>query len=46
MLSCLHVVWFGNMVNHHLELGKLAGNEGYVLDGGRVALEKGVQIEK
>ena len=46
VLSCLHVVWFGNMVNHHLELGKLAGNEGYVLDGGRVALEKGVQIEK
>ena len=36
----LHVVWLSNMVNHHLELGKLASNEGYVLDGGRVALEK------
>ena len=38
----LHVVWLSNMVNHHLELGKLASNEGYVLDGGRVALEKKV----
>ena len=46
VLSCLHVVWFGNMVNHHLELGKLASDEGYVLNGGRVALKKGVQIEK
>ena len=36
----LHVVWLSNMVNHHLELGKLASNEGYVLDGGRVALGK------
>ena len=40
MQQYLHVVWLGNVVNHHLELGKLVGNEGYVLDGGRVALEK------
>ena len=36
----LHVVRLGNVINYHLELGKLVGNEGYVLDGGRVALEK------
>ena len=42
MQQYLHVVWLGNVVNHHLELGKLASNEGYVLDGGRVALEKKV----
>ena len=38
----LHVVWLGNVINYHPELGKLASYEGYVFDGGRVALEKSV----
>ena len=39
-------MWLGNVVNHHLELWKLACDEGYVLDGGRIALEKGDLIEE
>ena len=41
----LHVVWLGDVVDHHVELGKLAGYERYVLDGGRVALKKVLQLK-
>ena len=46
MQQYLHVVWLGDVVNHHLELGKLVGNEGYVLDGGRVALERVFELRR
>ena len=35
----LHVVRLGNVVDHHLELGELAGNQRDVLDCYRVALQ-------
>ena len=35
----LHVVRLGNVVDHHLELGELAGNQRNVLDCCRVALQ-------
>ena len=41
----LHVVWLGDVVDHHVELGKLASYERYVLDGGRVALKKVLQLK-